>query len=182
MAEFGEEAVLRAYFKLFDTLFYGSTLHSHCIVKLTPPRRRVHADMTQFLLCWHCPPKAIFVTIKIRIFRKGEMVDDYTRLNFYLGRLLHEMSHAFLELFSCRYEPCHSSLEHLGITGHGFAWQEITFAVEKAANDHTFLDLSVDLHRQNSLGREPEASSQTVSSLQLSRWGFKDQTANSATK
>jgi hypothetical protein len=82
------------------------------------------------------------------------------------------MTHAFLKLYSCWYPPCRACLQHLGPTGHGFAWQDVAYAVEKAANDPNFLNIPVQLGRYDSLQVDLAEVKGHVPDLDLSRWGF----------
>jgi hypothetical protein len=169
--KFRDEDVIRVYFDFFDELFYCSSLKK-CKVKLWSPSTGKLADLKWRAFIWPSPPKAHLVSFVIRIFRRDEITDNMTRRIFYLGRLLHEMTHAFLRLYSCWYPPCRTCLQHLGPTGHGFAWQDISYAVEKAANDPNFLNLPVELGRYDSLHFELDEIKEHVPHLDLSRWGL----------
>lgn len=59
----------------------------------------------------------------------------------YIAVLLHEMLHAFLELWGCG--TCRERFENIGIGGHGPAWQEAACALEIAAQDERFLDFGL---------------------------------------
>ena len=54
---------------------------------------------------------------------------------------------AFFQLWACDYEDCDRHFEKLGMSGHGFAWQDMALAVEDATRDLNFLNLEVSLYR-----------------------------------
>jgi hypothetical protein len=169
--KFRDEDVIRVYFDFFDELFYCGSLKKYCKVKLSSLSIKKLADLKWRAFFWGSPPKAHLVRVVIRIFRRDVITDNMTRRIFYLGSLLHEMTHAFLELYSCWHSSCRLCLQHLGPTGHGFAWQDIAYAVEKAANDPKFLNLPVELGRYDSLHLELDEIKEHVPYLDLSRWG-----------
>jgi hypothetical protein len=173
--KFRDEEVMKVYFDFFDELFYCSSLKKYCKVKLSSPSTENHANFKWRALIWSWPPKAHLLSAVIRIFRRAEITENMTRRIFYLGRLLHEITHTFLELYSCWYTPCRECLQHLGPAGHGFAWQDIAYALEKAANDSNFLNIPVQLDRYDSLLVDLDEIKEHVPHLDLSRWGFDKQ-------
>lgn len=68
------------------------------------------------------------------------------------------MCHAFLDIYTCTDIDCRSELESLGLTGSGFAFQDMACAVEQASRDSSFLNLKVRLNRGASLDKELNAS------------------------
>ncbi|PMD13804.1 hypothetical protein NA56DRAFT_736828 [Hyaloscypha hepaticicola] len=149
--KFRDEDVMKFYFDFFDELFNCSSLKKYCKVKLSSPSTENEAEMKCRALIWSWPPKVQLVSIVIRIFKRDDITDNMTRRIFCLGRLLHEMTHAFLELYSCWYTLCREFLQHLGPAGHGFAWQDIAHTVEKAADNPNSLNIPVQLGRYDSL-------------------------------
>ena len=170
--KFRDEDVIKVYFDFFDTLFYCGSLKKYCKVKLSSLSIKKLADLKWRAFFWGSPPKVHLVRVVIRIFRRDVITDNMTRRIFYLGSLLHEMTHAFLELYSCWYSPCRACLQHLGPTGHGFAWQDSAYAVEKAANDLNFLNIPIELGCYDSLHFDLEEIKEHVPHLDLSRWGL----------
>lgn len=122
---------------------------------------------------WYQPSsKSYTITVLTKFALKG---NRRKRLGWYVSVLLHEMIHVFLQLFTCRQEGCYSSLRHVGKTGHGFAFQQIAYVVEKAVGDRRFLDLRLDLNRCKSLAQELVKSrvEELPGSLWLERWGLR---------
>jgi hypothetical protein len=115
----------------------------------------------------------LHIQLSVKIFKRVDIADDRERRIRQLGTLLHEMTHAFLELYSCFCQDCRRKLKHLGPTGHGFAWQDAAFAIELAANDPSFLNLPVELGRYAAL-RTDLAEANEEAPRELSRWGFEN--------
>ena len=73
----------------------------------------------------------------------------------YASVLLHEMIHAFLQRWANLRLPLSGKcLEGFGRSGHGFAWQDISLALETAANDPTLTGMKLDLNREHSFRLE----------------------------
>lgn len=89
----------------------------------------------------------------------------------YLGTLLHEMGHAFLGLWGCDNWDCKTIVEREGM-GHGWAWQNIAFAVEGACRDVGFLGLRLDLGRVQHLAKECLDSDVEVPWSRAGEWGM----------
>lgn len=64
------------------------------------------------------------------------------------------MIHCFFKLWACGDEECYPGLEQAGKTGHGFAFQNVAYALEKVVADPSFLGLELDLNRNRSLAQE----------------------------
>lgn len=60
----------------------------------------------------------------------------------------------FLEMWACKDMACFGAVESAGRTGHGWAWQDIAFALERECDEEGFLGLEVDLGRTESLALE----------------------------
>jgi len=61
-------------------------------------------------------------------------------------------------------------LEIEGRTEHGFAWQDIAYALETTANDPKFVGMRLDLDRLKALKGELRLWYKSV--VDLTRWGF----------
>ena len=72
------------------------------------------------------------------------------------------MCKSFLEIYSCTDFDCRHKLENLGLTGAGFAFQDMASAIEKASRDPAFLLLKVNLKREEQLNEELIASGGSV--------------------
>jgi hypothetical protein len=91
----------------------------------------------------------------------------------YVETLLHEMIHAFLELWTCDHRGCIDGFEKLGKTRHGKVWQEVALAIEDSVRDAGFLNLDLYLNRETSLALEIVISDEDVLESYLRRWDMK---------
>jgi hypothetical protein len=120
--------VLDAYFCFFDDLFFFGSLRDRCELHL---RRfagnrggvglsgRTEKKQKEFSLSriFKGPEKEMFV---IALYLGGESAECGRRdeLLSYIGSLLHEMIHAFLNCWACRYDGCFNADNRVG-KGHG---------------------------------------------------------------
>lgn len=136
-------------FHVFDGLFFFNSLGPYCKLSF-------HGYYTKFLGTTHRLPwgkRPVF----IRIYRHI-VVEDATeqskRVLYIAETVLHEMVHAYEVLFvATSWE-----LQATGKTGHGFAWQEIAYALEIAINDLLIIALpwKIDLGRKAAMMQEME--------------------------
>ncbi len=92
----------------------------------------------------------------------------------YVGIVLHEMIHAFLLCWGCDYAGCSDANDRLG-KDHGPIWQDIAYALERAARDPKFLNLDVRLSRVSALAAELHGtgrSPQSIGRSGLARWNI----------
>jgi hypothetical protein len=105
-------------------------------------------------LFWKWGQQRVTITIYDESFEKNRQAK---LVRLYLATLLHEMLHAFFELWGCG--SCRDRHENLGLGGHGPAWQDAALALETAAEDKSFLDLvDVDMSREVSWASKMKAS------------------------
>jgi hypothetical protein len=143
------KALMFNYFLVFDQLFFFGSLLGHCELVLSP-------DFRNWTLGECCPDlfsgKAIITIYNIR----ETTFED--RVQSYLCTLLHEMIHAYIQVYVQIDHISHSRglVSHLGVgyTQHGVAWHNIAHALEQAVNDPKLLGLQLDLGRQVSLDAE----------------------------
>lgn len=86
-----------------------------------------------------------------------------------LGTLLHEICHAFLDLYAC--SQC-SLAEVRQFRGHGFAWQRVAYWVEAFAQEK--LDLPLDLGRFDGIKFHWKHMEILPSMEEMLRWGLRD--------
>jgi hypothetical protein len=79
------------------------------------------------------------------------------------------MCRAFLDIYSCDFDRRHK-LENLGLTGVGFAWQDLASAVEDAARYEAFMRLDVRLNRDELLEEELISSECKVPVVLMGKW------------
>ncbi|KAE8444460.1 hypothetical protein EG329_000551 [Mollisiaceae sp. DMI_Dod_QoI] len=151
-----DEEVLATYKILFDDLFFFGSLFPKCKTFLTYPsgRKKLLHGYTncdeEFKLKWEFPFLQKHLEAEITVCRSNEK-RRRERLRNYLGTLLHEMIHAFLGIWGCRYKGCYNTWQRQGVRGHGHAWQDMAAAVEIAAADRDLLGLELDLGRLKNL-------------------------------
>jgi len=167
--------IILAYFKLFDELFFQGRLGSICKLKFEHQRPGDasllgHTDILITSDCGNGHYKLKHCNILL-FDRKHDYRRPRERLLDCLGTLLHEMCHAFIGIWGCTDTMCKTKIENRGKRGHGFAWQDIAYSVERACRDPGFLGLSLDLGRWQSLEKELKVSGATHP-IDLGRWGF----------
>ncbi|KAF7447086.1 hypothetical protein PtrSN002B_003512 [Pyrenophora tritici-repentis] len=85
-----------------------------------------------------------------------------------LSTLLHEMSHAYLQAYTCAACPTHAS--SIGPLGHGRAWQLLAAKIEHVAS--VLLGTGMDLGRLPALLRDVGAGAALPSWHDLGVWGM----------
>jgi hypothetical protein len=186
-----DEDVLIAYQILFDDMFFFGSLQKRCQHFLDDAvGKEIHVQGqtirdTAYDRAYKIKLEGWFhrnwdrwcdnerpLEVEITIFRTEDK-NRPRRLKAYLSTLLHEMCHAYLDLWGCRFEGCYNVWEKQGVKGHGHAWQDIALAVEIAAADPNHMKLHLDLGRENSLAIEMVYERMPVpSAKELARWGM----------
>lgn len=93
----------------------------------------------------------------------------------HMGTLIHEMIHAFILIYALpqyTYNMAYQNFANDGYTGHGVAWHDIAYALEKAVTDPTLWGVKLWLGRDNSMQAELRAAQQTGERIDPSRWGL----------
>lgn len=117
--------VVKEHFSFFNNMFFFGSLYDHCILEMKQKHYlkagKMASEKSEFSAreLIGLPPK----WYKIRIYNNPEP-SRRLRLPSYLGSLLHEMVHVFLELYACDAGSCCDAVERSGKSGHGWAWQE----------------------------------------------------------
>lgn len=167
--------IILAYFQLFDDLFFGGKLTGICKLKFEPQRPGDgsllgHTDilMTSDHVSGHYKLERCHITL---FDQKSDHRKPRERLLGCLGTLLHEMCHAYIGIWGCTDTSCKTRIDNRGKRGHGFAWQDMAYAVEKACHNPNVLGMRLDLGRWQSLEKELKASG-ARQPPHLGRWGF----------
>jgi len=173
---------IKAYFEFFDIMFFGGALTSVTSAKIFPKPENydeepfaisetyVYEDEEQGC---HIPISSI---IKVFLLDEDYFETKAERCLHYVGHLLREMCNTFLQLYSCIFSDCRHKIENLGLTGYGFAWQDMALAVELACRDREFLRLDIKLDRRRSLAKELIAYDVAPPKSLLGKWGFMEST------
>lgn len=134
-----DEDIMLEYFRRFDNLFFYGALDPYV-------RRRFGPAHDGF--DGYCSTTGDQSTITICRRSCEEGSPDFQ--NHFPGTLLHEMLHAFFDLFT---HPNDLHQGHAcGWHGHGPAWQRAAFSVDQAVRD--WLNLSLDIGAEQSLAYE----------------------------
>jgi hypothetical protein len=96
---------------------------------------------------------------------------------FYLSVLLHEMTHSFLEIYSCRRKVCrskiHPSIGGYGEGGHGPVWANSIRAIEEVFKKQ--VSWQVELGLRVSILHEIKTSNWEPEPDEFVRWGMEDE-------
>jgi hypothetical protein len=170
--------ILGAFFNLFDKLFFFGTIKERCRVQFSSVESRVSRlqGYSKFsavgIVAFGERPK---LRAKIKLY-SGNETEPRRRLRLigYIGTLLHEMIHTFLELWSCPNRDCNRRHEANGVTGHGYLFLDISYALQRAAMDRGLLGLDLDVTNECSLAEElKEAGRREIPRHRLAGWGFR---------
>jgi hypothetical protein len=176
--DMSDKDVIKKHFYLFNNLFFFGSLANRCMLEM--PNEGWKSSGMKGCTSFHFSYRALFGLAnqrwKITIWKETEPSRRY-RLLKYLGTLLHEMIHVFFDLWACNHISCHPKLERRGATGHGWAWQDTTFALEKACRDKTFLGLDLSTGRAESLAHEVNTAGLNIppSGELRERWGIESE-------
>lgn len=183
--QFSTAEVVSAYFSLFDDLFFFGSLRDRCNLALDREESSYTGSRGQMTLI------GTEVRIKRRVLGlvektfgeqgwtivlnppREEFPGRYAMMKAYVETLLHEMIHAFLELWTCDHKGCIDGFEKLGKSRHGKVWQEVALAIEDSVRDAGFLNLDLYLNRETSLALEIVISDEDVLESYLRRWDMK---------
>ncbi|KAG9237318.1 hypothetical protein BJ875DRAFT_438575 [Amylocarpus encephaloides] len=126
--------VLEAWMQVFDQMyFYGLVCQNIKIKTSVNPSQPGGFGMWRKSDCHH---------INIYLHNHCPTPDHYTgrRLEWYIGVLLHEMTHAFLVMYSCECGRCKVEQTHerggSGVDGHGPLWAEVMINIQEALQRH----------------------------------------------
>jgi hypothetical protein len=121
-------------FRLLDDLVFGGVLKSYCIFHLHPPKPfglqnkeaccQVDSPAglkrtTGYRICYIC---------RIAVYHIPEPNLDSSTSIKYVSSLLHEMAHAYFEIYACNCLDCFPTKEEAG--GHFTEWHEVGQAIE----------------------------------------------------
>jgi hypothetical protein len=135
---YSESEVLHAYMKLFDDLFFFSSLGDKLKLRFDVPRR---AGVSQTLIGATIPGNG---EATIEIYKhKHPIFGRRARMTYFLSILLHEMCHALFCVYACKHEGCYQSSDSCSVSKHGVPWQRAAFAVQFGCSH--LLKLSLNL-------------------------------------
>lgn len=136
---------LDAWFKCFDGIFFGGMLQGRCAVSFNPDLDSIglgetytHHQPHLFPGFSHSSNKIPIVAIDI-LSENPNLVPLERRVTS-VETLLHEMTHAFLDIYSCECEGifpvCHPCREKfsadMGEAPHGFSWHSCFMVIQEA--------------------------------------------------
>jgi hypothetical protein len=124
---------------------------------------------------------APFITSEIprSSFAPLEIISNQTPVILWAGTLLHEMIHAYLYLFMLPKKTRTKKFEADGRTGHGLAWQDIAYVLEKRTNSSNMIRLPDDLDLGRDISLEFELKRwKNKPTIDRKRWNFEPGTDN----
>jgi hypothetical protein len=177
------EEVILTYFVLFDDLFFFGSLSDRCDLAMDR-EESVNSGRRGLMIGREVNvKKKIFGMVEKTVGEKSciivlnshreEFPGRYEKLKGYVETLLHEMCHAFFELWGCPQSECVGGYDKLGKTRHGRLWQDVALALEHAVRDRQFLNLDLCLNRVTSLALELVTMDEIVHREDLERWVMK---------
>ena len=161
-------SLLLTVFPIFDKIFFFSLLGDHirCIDTFRGLTRYGNGQVTFHHALWNRRTHSIFVNLDTERL-------DVTRGSHkqaFLAFFLHEMLHAFLDIYMCRCNFCSTEAEiekHLGKSGHGPGWcnamSTIAQTVERDLGWNTDFAIAESVQAEVLEGFNP-------SDAQLERW------------
>ncbi|KAE9375788.1 hypothetical protein N431DRAFT_463852 [Stipitochalara longipes BDJ] len=159
--------VLKAYFYLFDELFFCRSLGDHCDLRFSVVEPRTDgAELTGRTESLGKGRNRLTIYL-----RRSEERTRWEAMSRYVGTLLHEMIHVFMFCWACDHGRCADAIEE-DDRGHGLVWQDVTYALELAANDRRLLDLNISLERAEMLALEVHRTRKWPAVSQLAGWSI----------
>lgn len=122
-----DEEVLGAYLTLIDDLFFFGSLSERCtlvMIGAVGTNRLLKGQTVNcigYKLQWKLLRLERYLEAEITIFTRREK-NRSASLEKYLEKLLHEMIHAFFNVWGCL-DASHSEWQVIGVKGHGYAFQ-----------------------------------------------------------
>ena len=132
---------IKQYAACFDAFLFNGKLLERCSIEWgTESRLDGRGGLMTY--CHSCRKHQQCHAVRIHLRRHrtnsaGKALGPRTQLLRILGILLHEMSHAWVEIFGSRkYGSVSDVLEEMGPTGHGRAWKNVLRMCVWAAREH----------------------------------------------
>jgi len=164
--QYHEKSIITAYFHLFDDLFFEGNVGKFCEVALF--KGFLDSKRTRAMFDTLGKDNQREKRYEIRIHATTKVANQKKRLVHYLGTLLHEMVHVFLQLYAC--EECARKTEGLGLTGHGWAWMEVATAVKDAVGKKGLLGRDYPLGRLVGLVMELRTGAKMPTEEKVRQW------------
>ncbi|KAH6682730.1 hypothetical protein B0J14DRAFT_646963 [Halenospora varia] len=164
-----------AAIRLLDDLFFLSALSTHTNLILDLHTKAVEIGKWGSTT-W---PEMRSDEVTIKLFNSDdprlpfETPED--KLRGYLGTLLHEMIHAFFQLYSCGCSICkREAFERYGRSGHGWHWIDVAISLQWHCESEWVLGLCLDLQIAEGLVMEMREFGKGVEGIpheeQLRKW------------
>jgi len=148
--------LMNKYFKAFNRIFFFGALttdrYSYRLERNVPGIRGATSDvrLDHAGAVEHHSPKSIKCITAL--YKKPDTTDESLRLKGYVETLLHEMLHAFFNLFTCLCETCMGMTEKerrektktAGASGHGMPWHMVAQRIEEFVKSRLKCELDLD--------------------------------------
>ncbi|OWO97693.1 hypothetical protein B2J93_2453 [Marssonina coronariae] len=168
------KSIFKTYYDALDTIFFFGSLKDLCKISICPPRSLGRNRVGQFINFGVTGRDGYAGLIELedtteRFVDPGVHTRKW-RVHDYIETLLHEMLHAYFDIFAC---ICHARCERrkkraLGTSGHGTAWQWAALAIEEKSGDLFF--------KKFDMCREPswnlESAAYRDGAVHRQTWGF----------
>ncbi|KAL8792508.1 MAG: hypothetical protein Q9195_004878 [Heterodermia aff. obscurata] len=136
---------IKQYAACFDKFLFDGKLLARCSIEWTKdlkPSERLGQTGYNHICYSHqqCHTVRILLT-RYHHGADGKRLSPRKQLDYILSILLHEMSHAWVEIFGNRkYGSASEAIEEIGPTGHGKAWKNVFRMCVWAAREHFGLE------------------------------------------
>ncbi|KUJ08848.1 uncharacterized protein LY89DRAFT_676741 [Mollisia scopiformis] len=165
---------LSFYFNIFDRLFFFSSLQNLCAIRLKSIEGHHAGQLDSHRSNWRTevpPTHACLITISDLTTTKPPLPYQ-KRMKKYLGTLLHEMLHAYFEVYGCMCTEVCTWRYNTLVGIHGSSWQDAALAIENATC--RLVGERIDLGRVDSLAMNWIAakSMPVEGTLDLASWGM----------
>ena len=137
-------AEIKQYAACFDQFLFNSKLLGRCSIEWADLKPAGRFGQTNY--GHECREHQQYYTVRILLTRyhhgpNGKRLSPRKQLDCILSALLHEMSHAWVEIFGNKKFRCASeAIEEIGPTGHGKAWKNVFRMCAWAAGEYFGLE------------------------------------------
>ena len=156
--------LLEEYYDVFNEIFFFTALQHNCsnfeMIRAGTDEWKKQNSKSELACALDNRPYVLsrqIVQAPIYILERVESETHAQRMQNYIESLLHEMTHAIIQIYTCHCADCGNKYEtEEGKTGHGQTWQAIAHAVEKFCFKE--LGVELDLDRAPGLASEINAA------------------------
>lgn len=164
-AHWNDESAMSALIKMVDTTYFCDQVRSEVPITLNELDPNKKGGTREE---WEGGVRKLWIQLDVR---KHHSFWDF------FGTLIHEMAHAYIQLYQCH---CGSAkcaekqmaIMEIGVTGHGVFWQRLTLQVEKLTRE--IRGKRINLGREKGASHELKMADDTITALRFLRTSFGD--------